>query len=61
MLTLEGWQRWLVLAVYGKQISDHLAHATALKRVGISAVSIKDKIENDLWLFDGSGLAPNEA
>ncbi|MBI5634657.1 MAG: hypothetical protein HZA15_14400 [Nitrospirae bacterium] len=58
---LKDWQLCLVLAVHGKQIADHLARATALNKLGISAVSITDKKENDLWLFDGAGIFLNKA
>jgi hypothetical protein len=56
MPPLNGWQIALVLAVHGEQIADHLVRATALKGLGISAISIVEKKEKDKWLFDGAGI-----
>jgi hypothetical protein len=45
------WQMGFVLVVYGKEIAEHLGRTGVLARIGISALSLGSRPEQDLWLF----------
>ena len=47
----EGWERRLILVVYGKAIAGHLGGASALKRLGVSAIALDETKNGDMWLF----------
>ncbi len=47
----EGWDRRLILVVYGEAIARHLGGASALKRLGVSAIALDETKNGDMWLF----------
>jgi hypothetical protein len=49
----DGWKRKLVLVVHGEEISKHMARATALEKLGISAIELVDNKNDGKWLFGG--------
>jgi len=50
-----GWTQRLVLVVYGEKIAQHVRRASALTKLGVSAVAISENREADCWLL---GEAP---
>jgi UDP-2,3-diacylglucosamine pyrophosphatase LpxH len=53
---LDGWNRKLVLVVHGDGICKQMARASALEKLGISALALDDN-NHDRWLF-GEPLTP---
>jgi hypothetical protein len=51
-----GWTQRFVLVVHGEAIAAHVRRASALTRLGVSAVSIGEDSAHDLWLL-GEALA----
>ncbi len=48
---MDGWERRLVLAVYGDQIARHLARASVLQHIGVSGLKMASNPTEDRWLF----------
>lgn len=47
----EGWERSLVLVVYGEVMRDHLARAHHLGKMGVSAIALGDTMKHDTLSF----------
>ena len=45
------WSNFPVIVVYGDRIADHLRRASALAKLGVSGVAIKDDPREDRCLF----------
>lgn len=49
--TMPGWERKLVMVVYGNDIAEHLGNARALTKLGISAIALAPDQQDDRWVF----------
>ncbi len=46
-----GWTRKLVLVTFGNAIAAHMRRASALTKLGASAVALAEKADQDEWVF----------
>lgn len=47
----DGWERTLILVVYGKSIGEHLERAGAIAGLGVLGVVLADNPTADRWLW----------